>query len=150
MIDVKGWLADTYNPAETTVSNLLGEHWPIGTEQGGVLTVSREFGGGLPFLVDQPLNGPAMGFYPSQLRVVYNDWFRRVENLQNKHARMRLAQLVNPWTRASSTDGLVDLTYSNEGILPLYNQFNDALRTVGSRFQKGLENSLFLEIHQAN
>jgi hypothetical protein len=96
------------------------------------------------------LSALANSIDPSVLHRLSNDWFQRGNGLNNKHARMRRSELVNPWTRAAGTSGIVDATYMSDGVLPMLNGFVDAFRTVGRKFQAGLESSMFLEVHQAN
>jgi hypothetical protein len=150
MLDPMMWLAGVYDPAETTIRNLLGNVWPTMGAEGALNFVARDVGGGLPWAQQNPLSALANSIDPSVLHRLSNDWFQRGNGLNNKHARMRRSELVNPWTRAAGTSGIVDATYMSDGVLPMLNGFVDAFRTVGRKFQAGLESSMFLEVHQAN
>jgi hypothetical protein len=150
MLEPMKWFSSVFEPVETTVRNQLGDYWPITGVDDTTIQVARHIGSGLPAYNEDPAAREQASLLPSALIRLSNDWFQRGNGLINKHARMRRSSLINPWTRAAGADGIVDLMYANDGILPMFNAMVDAFRMNGGKFQKGLESSMFLEVHQAN
>jgi len=150
MLEPMKWFSSVFEPVETTVRNQLGDYWPITGVDDTTIQVARHIGSGLPAYNEDPAAREQASLLPSALIRLSNDWFQRGNGLINKHARMRRSSLINPWTRAAGANGIVDLMYMNDGILPMFNAMVDAFRMNGGKFQKGLESSMFLEVHQAN
>jgi len=158
--DAWGWYKSQFKANSSYLSNMYPNTWPVVGLNGRIDRVE------IPHLgqnhVEDTLLAPnANGFRPVDLFGIApnsrvselgadNDWFRKGPTLSSRHARLRRRVLASPWQRGVGQSGVFNLKYDSSQILPIFNSAVKRYVSDGKRFQKGLENSMFLEIHLAN
>jgi len=153
LMDGLGWLKAQYNADGSLIMNNYKNTWPVSGLANGSITEIELPALGHNFVpvaeTDEWYNSIGVG-RNYELRGSHDDWFRKGAVLTGRHARLRQKTLVNPWVRGAGAAGIFNLQYDSSAVLPEYLIYNAMLRKDGEQYQKGLENSLFLEVHQAN
>lgn len=154
-LDAMSWLVRTYSGEESLIFSHFSGYWsPWDTDNGFISVFAPQVGANFIAgdnaltTAQEELLKPATT--ATGVNLVKNDWFRKIENLPAKHARMRSGSLVNPWMRAISEPGIAHLRYDNSQLSPIFAAFDRAVLSLGMQLQTGLTNSNFLEIQQAN
>jgi hypothetical protein len=152
-LDQMAWLVMTYSGEESLIFSHFSGYWAPWDDEHGFISVFSPQVGANYF----PNNAPEAqgnvlkpGVTQTGVNLVKNDWFRKIEDLPAKHARMRSGSLANPWVRGISEAGIAHLRYDNSQLGPIFAAIDRAILDLGRQLQSGLTNSLFLEIQMAN
>ena len=154
-LDPMSWLVRTYSGEESLIFSHFSGYWSPWDNGNGFISVFAPQVG-TNYIAAQNAEAQAQrdvlkpAATATGVNLVKNDWFRKIEDLPAKHARMRSGSLINPWLRSVSEAGIAHLRYDNSQLSPIFAAFDRAVLNLGMELQMGLTNSNFLEIQQAN
>jgi hypothetical protein len=149
-LDPMSWMVKTYSGEESLIFSHFSGYWaPWDAANGFISVFAPQVGCNHNADADQ-LQVLKPSVTATGVNLVKNDWFRKIEDLPAKHARMRSGSLVNPWIRGPAMPGIAHLRYDNSQLSPIFAAFDRAILSLGMQLQMGLTNSNFLEIQMAN
>jgi hypothetical protein len=152
-LDPMAWMVSTYSGEESLIFSHFSGYWSPWDDVNGFISVfSPQVGANFDdnqYAVErEQVLKPAVT--TTGVNLVKNDWFRKIEALPAKHARMRSGSLINPWIRGMSESGIAHLRYDNSQLSPIFAALDRSILALGTTLQMGLTNSAFLEIQMAN
>lgn len=149
-LDPMSWMVKTYSGEESLLFSHFSGYWAPWDAGNGFISVFAPQVGCNHNADAEQLQVLKPSLTATGVNLVKNDWFRKIEDLPAKHARMRSGSLVNPWIRGPSMSGIAHLRYDNSQLSPIFAAFDRAILSLGMQLQMGLTNSNFLEIQMAN